>query len=219
MTTDHAPTQTTDPAEDDMPPQFRRPAPPDDPQPHQPQSHNHSRNGTASPAGPNPGEKGQNRHRTPAETDRAALERLYRRGIISLDSAKRGAAIIKGQTKPFNNSPNNPRNQPARNGQRPQQERQPPENSPTLDSWKRLTNCLRHAKGEKYFLGALLKDCDQHSLSWDGSTLRATFRNQANYERFMEETVLQEAHDAFQSALQQEFGENAQADLTAPQTG
>lgn len=174
-----------------------------------------------------------------AQLDRAALERLYRRGVINLDTAKRGAAIIKGEAPIFTN--NNRNAQPGRNqnqhnaanqrqqGQHAQQGQEPGtasqdthpspqdgQSTQTQGAWKRLLHTLRQTKGQSYYLGPLLKDCDPNSVKWDGTTLHATFKNDSIYERFMEETVLQEPYAAFQTALEKEFGPQAQASLKSP---
>ena len=149
-----------------------------------------------------------------AQLDRAALERLYRRGIISLDAAKRGADIINGKTPAFNNAKDR-RNSPPTVPQ--EMKKQQPEVSTTLAAWKRMIHQLRHAKGQQYNLAALLRDCDQNSLSWDGAMLHARFKNQQHYERFMEETNIQETYAQFQEALEAQFGQHALASITGPE--
>ena len=213
--------------------------------------------------------------------DRAAVERLYRRGVISLDAAKRAAAIIRGEAPAFRNqtppkqSPNQqqrkPRPSPTRQNpvipddyedthplgdnasQQPAQQstsRQParqqrppqeavnnqngdtdqdiqqqrkqqtttpaPQDEEFLGRWTALIKKLSRSKGEKFNLGALLRDCPTHHLIWDGGLLTAHFKVRENLNRLKEELADPQMVELVQTAFRAEFGEDAQITFTGP---
>ena len=199
--------------------------------------------------------------------------RLYRRGLINLQTAKRAAAIIKGEAPAFrNNTPpkqrTNPqeakqsptpsrrspiipddyedthpletpgrkpaqqptgpaRDQPLPNGDadvprqatRPQQpaSQAPPQNDGLASHWTALTKTLSRSKGDKFNLGALLRDCPTQQLIWDGDLLTAHFKSRDNLNRLKAELADPSMVDLVQTAFRAEFGENAQITFNGPQ--
>ena len=228
----------------------------------------------------------QSTHADPAldpALDRAAVERLYRRGLINLDAAKRAAAIIRGEAPAFRNqtppkqSPNQPERkprpspsrrtpvipddyedthpmhdrssqQPAQGSpsresppqQRPPQEAAhnrsqdtddhtqqrrtqpqqptapPPQDQEFLGRWSSLIKTLSRSKGEKFNLGALLRDCPTQQLRWDGGLLTAQFRVHDNLNRLKEELTDPQMVELVQTAFRAEFGPDAQITFTGP---
>ena len=237
------------------------------------------------PPGQDPGRQppqGANAEAEPGQTsqgdpalDRAAVERLYRRGLINLQSAKRAAAIIKGAAPAFRNNtppgqaPNphgtkpsprpsrrtpvlpddyedthplseTPGRVPAREMAGPETTREqqpphgsanvprqgtraddsadqtPPQDEGILSHWAALTKSLSRSKGEKFNIGALLRDCPTHHLIWDGELLTAQFKSRDNLNRFKDELADPRMVDLVQTAFRAEFGENAQITFNGP---
>ena len=275
---------------------YFQPPPKDEPRPdHQPQQENTQGAAQTPPErdpGLNPGQDpeedpGQqppHRPDTGAETsetsqgdpvlDRAAVERLYRRGLINIQTAKRAAAIIKGEAPAFRNNtppkqPTSPQgakqgprpsrrspvipgdyedthplpetpsrkpaqqptgpaqDQPLQNGDadvprqatRPQQPagQAPPQNDELVSHWTALTKTLSRSKGDKFNLGALLRDCPTQQLVLDGDLLTAHFKSRENLNRLKAELADPSMVDLVQTAFRAEFGENAQITFNGPQ--
>jgi hypothetical protein len=75
---------------------------------------------------------------------------------------------------------------------------------------------LSRTKGNKYSLGALLRDCRTESvhLSDDGATLMLPFRNVANLDRMQEELADPKVRDTIEQAIEQCFGTHHPFEVT-----
>jgi DNA polymerase-3 subunit gamma/tau len=74
--------------------------------------------------------------------------------------------------------------------------------------WEQAVRELSRTKGNKYSLGALLRDCrsDQVKMSDDGNSLVLPFRNAANLDRMQEELSDPRVRDTIETAIEQSFG-------------
>ena len=88
--------------------------------------------------------------------------------------------------------------------------RQPAASTPPRQSdpeWDQVVRSLRHAKGKKYNLGSLLRDCRERHV--DDDTLTLMFAHRAHMERMQEEfddpSSRKLVRDAVQSALGSEY--------------
>ncbi len=74
--------------------------------------------------------------------------------------------------------------------------------------WEHAVRQLARAKGGKYNLGALLRDCKPESvhLAEDESTLVLPFSNAANLDRMQEELSDARVRDTIEQAIEQSFG-------------
>ena len=59
--------------------------------------------------------------------------------------------------------------------------------SELLSTWNEIIRSLGRQKGEKFNLGALLRDCDKTSLEIVDGKMTLYFKNRANFERMEEE--------------------------------
>ena len=88
--------------------------------------------------------------------------------------------------------------------------RQPAASAPPRQAdpqWEQILRSLRHAKGKKYNLGSLMRDCRERRI--DDSTLTLMFAHRAHMERMQEEfddpASRKVVRDAVQSALGSEY--------------
>ncbi len=74
--------------------------------------------------------------------------------------------------------------------------------------WEQAVRELSRTKGNKYSLGALLRDCrpDSVRLSDDGAALVLPFRNAANLDRMNEELADPKVRNTIEAAIEQSFG-------------
>ena len=74
--------------------------------------------------------------------------------------------------------------------------------------WEQTVRELSRTKGNKYSLGALLRDCrpDSVHMSADGSSLVLPFRNVANLDRMQEELADPRVRDTIEVAIEAAFG-------------
>ena len=74
--------------------------------------------------------------------------------------------------------------------------------------WEQTVRDLSRTKGNKYSLGALLRDCRAENvhMSDDGSALVLPFRNAANLDRMQEELADSRVRDTIETAIEQSFG-------------
>ena len=82
--------------------------------------------------------------------------------------------------------------------------------------WEDTVRQLSRTKGNKYSLGALLRDCRTESvhLSDDGATLVLPFRNVANLDRMQEELADPKVRDTIEQAIEQCFGTHHPFEVT-----
>ena len=82
--------------------------------------------------------------------------------------------------------------------------------------WEETVRQLSRTKGNKYSLGALLRDCRTESvhLSDDGATLMLPFRNVANLDRMQEELADPKVRDTIEQAIEQCFGTHHAFEVT-----
>ena len=82
--------------------------------------------------------------------------------------------------------------------------------------WEDTVRQLSRTKGNKYSLGALLRDCRTESvrLSDDGATLMLPFRNVANLDRMQEELADPKVRDTIEQAIEQCFGTHHPFEVT-----
>ena len=82
--------------------------------------------------------------------------------------------------------------------------------------WEDTVRQLSRTKGNKYSLGALLRDCRTESvhLSDDGATLMLPFRNVANLDRMQEELADPKVRDTIEHAIEQCFGTHHPFEVT-----
>ena len=82
--------------------------------------------------------------------------------------------------------------------------------------WEETVRQLSRTKGNKYSLGALLRDCRTESvhLSDDGATLMLPFRNVANLDRMQEELADPKVRDTIEQAIEQCFGTHHPFEVT-----
>jgi hypothetical protein len=82
--------------------------------------------------------------------------------------------------------------------------------------WEQTVRELSRTKGNKYSLGALLRDCrpDSVHMSADGSSLVLPFRNVANLDRMQEELADPKVRDTIEQAIEQCFGTHHPFEVT-----
>ena len=80
--------------------------------------------------------------------------------------------------------------------------------------WNNTVKALGRRSGQKYNIGALLRDCKPNSISLDGETLLLPFTNKANYERMQEELEHPASRKLMADALAHFFGEGYDYRLT-----
>ena len=82
--------------------------------------------------------------------------------------------------------------------------------------WEDTVRQLSRTKGNKYSLGALLRDCRTESvhLSDDGATLMLPFRNVANLDRMQEELADPKVRDTIEHVIEQCFGTHHPFEVT-----
>ena len=79
--------------------------------------------------------------------------------------------------------------------------------------WTALYQTLRRVKGQRYVLGPLLLDCQDHYI--DGETLVLHFKNRANRDRLEGELDHPPSHRAVQEAMETTLGRRYELRLTA----
>ena len=115
---------------------------------------------------------------------------------------ERPAPASPSQQRP----PSQPPEQPARQPATPAAPAAAPNS--LQGRWEQAVRELSRTKGNKYSLGALLRDCrsDQVKMSDDGNSLVLPFRNAANLDRMQEELSDPRVRDTIETAIEQAFG-------------
>ncbi len=115
---------------------------------------------------------------------------------------ERPAPASPSQQRP----PSQPPEQPARQPATPAAPAAAPNS--LQGRWEQAVRELSRTKGNKYSLGALLRDCrsDQVQMSDDGNSLVLPFRNAANLDRMQEELSDPRVRDTIETAIEQSFG-------------
>ena len=80
--------------------------------------------------------------------------------------------------------------------------------------WAAMVKAMARQKGNKYNLGALLRDCRADAIALEGDTLNLTFSHRANMERMQEELEDPRGRALLTDAVVQFFGASSNFTLT-----
>ena len=75
---------------------------------------------------------------------------------------------------------------------------------PAIEGWDALVKALSRAKGRRFTIGALLRDCKEQSS--EGETLTLKFKNRSHLERLQEELEDPQVMRTVREALTQNLG-------------
>ena len=143
------------------------------------------------------------------------------------------AVEICNQEELYHRTPAPPQEQPlahppaarhrqAANGAQPVPQSQPPAPTPapaaqkptTVTRWSAIVRTLSGQKGNKYNLGALLRDCNPDDISTDDNILILPFNNRSHMERMQQEIDHQPTKAKILEAIREHFGTDYNIQLT-----
>ena len=104
---------------------------------------------------------------------------------------------------------------PPRNSNRAPQPEPPPRTPPMQEHWEKAVRQLGTARGAKYNLGALLRDCRPEAIrTTEDDTLIIPFRSAANFNRMNEELDTSGTRETIEDTLALHFGRKMTFQIT-----
>ena len=109
---------------------------------------------------------------------------------------------------------------PPRNSSRAPEPEPPPRIPPIQEHWEKTVRQLGKARGAKYNLGALLRDCRPEAIrTTEDDTLIIPFRNTANFDRMNEELDRPGTRETIEETLALHFGQKITFQITQESAG